>query len=230
MLSRANQSWHSWNARLEKALDELCLEVPEVSRNKLIEFLVELEKWNRTYNLTAIRSIDEMLVQHVFDCLAIVPAVDAYERHHQLGFEFIADIGSGAGLPAVVLSVVRPQTRIVSIDAVEKKTSFVQFIANKLDLDNLQSLHKRVEDISDNKFDLVISRAFASLSKFVQLSGSLLDDNGVIAAMKANQVETEAQELLQNHSDWYVHQVDEIVVPEMQAKRCLAWLQRKKHD
>ncbi|UOD50532.1 16S rRNA (guanine(527)-N(7))-methyltransferase RsmG [Orrella daihaiensis] len=209
---------------------QLQLGLSEKDQTNLIQFLYELEKWNRTYNLTAIRSIDDMLIQHVFDCLAIVPSINAYEECHKTGFDLIADVGSGAGLPAVVLAISRPHSQVISIDTVEKKTAFVQNVANRLGLVNLQVRHDRVEKIKDIKANLVLSRAFASLEQFVDLSSNIVDDSGTMAAMKSKQLESEIQVLGHRSDGWNVHQVDEIRVPEMSAKRYLAWLQRKQDD
>jgi 16S rRNA (guanine527-N7)-methyltransferase len=216
--------------RLGQALDDLGLDMDPSKQTALIEYLLELEKWNRTYNLTAIKTVDEMLVQHVFDCLALIPALERHEKQHNFRFDLVADIGSGAGLPAVVLAISRPQTRVISIDAVQKKTSFVQNVANRLGLVNLEARHGRVEQIRDIKADLVISRAFASLQNFVELAQGLATKDGVIAAMKSKQLEAELQEICKNQSKWHVHQVDELSVPEMQATRCVAWLRRKNNE
>lgn len=216
--------------QLANAQEELRLGLTVDQQRKLLDYVFELEKWNQTYNLTAIRSLDDMLVQHVFDCLAIVPAIQRYESQYNLSFDLIADIGSGAGLPAVVLAIVRPNTSVISIDAVEKKTAFVRNIANRLSLVNLHVRHARVEAIADIKADLVVSRAFASLQNFVDLSKGLVRDNGVLAAMKSKQLELEVQELSQKKLGWVVHHIDELSVPDMQAKRYLAWLRRNDNE
>lgn len=229
-IDRVEQQRQDLSLRLEEGLRKLGMDLSTQQQAGLIAYLFELQKWNRTYNLTAVKSIEDMLVQHAFDCLAIVPAINQYEQQHGKEFKLIADIGSGAGLPAVVLAIVRPTSRVVSIDAVEKKTAFVQNAATKLGLVNLQARHDRVETIADIKADLVISRAFASLKNFVDLSKGLTSDTGVIAAMKSKQLETEIQEFSDNQDHWQVHQVDEVSVPELQAKRYLAWLQRKNNE
>lgn len=216
--------------RLSSAQSKLQLVVLESQQAQLVDYLLELEKWNKTYNLTAVRDLDDMLVQHVFDCLAIMPAIDAYETQNQLRFNAIADIGSGAGLPAVILAILRPESQVVSIDAVEKKTAFVQNIANKLGLVNLQARHERVEKIKDLKVDLVISRAFAALPKFVSLSKNLVSPTGVMAVMKSKKLESEIHEFSRDKHDWHLHQTNDLDVPDMQAKRYLVWLRRNNND
>lgn len=216
--------------RLDRGVDLLGIELSDGQKTSLIEYLLELRKWNRTYNLTALKTIEEMLVQHVFDCLAVIPALQQYENTQNQGFKLIADIGSGAGLPAVVLAIARPNSRVISIDAVQKKTSFVQNVANRLGLVNLLARHCRVEDVDDIKADLVISRAFASLSEFVQLAHPLVSLGGVMAAMKAKRLEAEIQDFNAGQYPWLVHQIDELKVPEMQAQRYIAWLRRKNNE
>ena len=216
--------------QLSRAAAWLGLSLPVSQQNMLLEYLFELKKWNQTYNLTAVKTIDEMLIQHVFDCLALIPVLQAYERDFGHSFQLIADVGSGAGLPAVVVAVARPTTLVISIDSVQKKTSFVQHTANKLGLVNLEARHSRVEKIKDIKADLVISRAFASLSDFVEISEGITKNTSVMAAMKSRQLKTEIASFARNRSDWNVHCVNEVGVPEMQATRYIAWLRRKNDE
>lgn len=230
MAISGQQHRETLSERLANAHKALQIDLGSGQQDKLLNYLYELEKWNRTYNLTAIRSLDDMLVQHVFDCLAIIPAIQCYETQQRLRFNLIADIGSGAGLPAVILAIVRPDTSVVSIDSVEKKTAFVQNIANRLGLVNLQARQGRVETMTDIKADLVVSRAFASLQNFLSLSKGLVQDKGVMAAMKSKQLELEIREFNRTEQGWSIHQIDELSVPDMQAKRYLAWLQRNKND
>ena len=216
--------------RLTQAQADLSLDLSDSQKIALIDYLFELNKWNRTYNLTAVRNVDDMLVQHVFDCLAIIPVFKRYELQEGLNLNLVADVGSGAGLPAVVLAIVRPDVTVISIDTVQKKTSFVQNVASKLALVNLRTYHGRVETISDIKADVVVSRAFASLKAFIDLSSGLLSKNGVMVAMKSKQLDSEIRELNRDQNSWYVQQVDEIQVPEMPAKRYVAWLRRKNNE
>jgi 16S rRNA (guanine527-N7)-methyltransferase len=213
--------------RLEQASTTLGLNLSTRAKERLIEYVYELAKWNRTYNLTALKTVNEMLVQHVFDCLAVVPTIDQYERSHTMQFDRIADVGSGAGLPAAIIAICRPTSLVYSIDAVEKKTAFVANIANKLGLSNLIAQHCRVEDMCGLTVDLVISRAFATLAKYTELVMPIVGPEGVIAAMKSKQVEADTKDLNEKHMGWIVEQIDPITVPELQAERCIAWLRRK---
>lgn len=213
--------------RLRQAVIELGLALSDKAQQQLVHYVLELSKWNRTYNLTAIRDINQMLVQHVFDCLAILPAMRAYEASQAAQFRTIADIGSGAGLPAVVIAICRPETTVISVDAVEKKCTFVRHIANTLGLVNLSVLHERVERINNLSADMVVSRAFASLAKFVDLAQSIVVPGGVMAAMKSRMLDEELKELELSGLAWVVDRIDSVAVPELEATRVVAWLKRK---
>jgi 16S rRNA (guanine527-N7)-methyltransferase len=217
--------------RLEKAALSLGLDLSPHARDTLVEYLLELSKWNRTYNLTALKTLEQMLVQHVFDCLALIPVMDVYEKHARRQFQVVADVGSGAGLPAVVIAACRPATQVISIDAVEKKSAFVLNVSNKLGLVNLVALHGRVEQRKDISADLVVSRAFASIEKFVDLAQAAVAPNGVMAAMKSKMLSEESKELEISGLPWLIDQVDELKVPDLNATRYVAWLKRKqRHD
>jgi 16S rRNA (guanine527-N7)-methyltransferase len=218
------------STKLDEACRALDIVVSHETQMQLIEYLYELSKWNRIYNLTAIRSIDEMLVQHLFDCLAIIPSIEAYEKKHDRCFANVVDVGSGAGLPAVVLAIVKKGMHVTSIDAVEKKHAFVSHAANKLGLVNLNSRHARVESITNFSPDLIVSRAFASLTMFVELASGLAGPSTRIAAMKSKQVEAEIHEFEQQQTDWQVDVVDQLHVPQLDAERFLVWVRRKSHE
>ena len=213
--------------RLKQALAQLGLHLPDVAQQRLVQYVLELSKWNRTYNLTAVRDVDQMLVQHVFDCLALLPSIKAYETDRSTHFDRIADIGSGAGLPAVVIAICRPQTKVISVDAVEKKSAFVRHVANTLGLVNLSALHQRVEQVNSPLVDMVVSRAFASLAKFVGLAQAMVAPGGVIAAMKSKMLDEECKELEHSGLPWVVDRIDSVRVPELDATRAVAWLKRK---
>jgi len=216
--------------KLDKACGTLGIVVSHETQQQLIGYLYELAKWNKTYNLTAIRSIDDMLIQHLFDCLAVIPNVEAYEKKHDRVFSNVVDVGSGAGLPAVVLAIAKKGMHVTCIDAVEKKHAFVSHVANKLGLVNLHSRHARVESITNLAPDLIVSRAFASLSMFVELASSLAGPSTRIAAMKSKQVEAEIHEFEQQQTDWQVDVVEQLHVPQLDAERFLVWVRRKSHE
>ena len=219
---------------LMRALDAGCqalnLDLSEQQKQNLIEYLYELEKWNKTYNLTAIRSVDDMLVHHVFDCLSLIPALKDFEIKQDYSFKTVVDVGSGAGLPAVVIAIARNDLDVLCIDAVEKKHVFVSHIINKLGLVNLKSMHARVESIQNLQADLVISRAFSALSTFVDLAQNLVAETGSIVAMKSKRLGSEIEELEKKCLRWEIDYVAQLQVPQLHAERFLVWVRRKSHE
>jgi len=213
--------------QLLAAIESLPIRLADRDVRVLILYLLELAKWNRTYNLTAVKDIQAMLTQHILDCLAIVPALQRYEKQSNSAFQTIIDVGSGAGLPAVVLAVCYPESKVISVDAVEKKMTFVAHVASRLGLVNLSAQHARVESVDSEQADLVISRAFSSLAQFVQKAQHLVRGGGAMAAMKSRQLEQEQVEFAASSSGWRIDQVDSIEVPSLKATRYLAWLKRE---
>ena len=219
---------------LMKALDDACqalkLDLSVQQKQSLIGYLYELEKWNKTYNLTAIRSIDDMLVHHVFDCLSVIPAIKDFEIKQGRSFKTVVDVGSGAGLPAVVLAIARNDLDVICIDAVEKKHVFVMHVINKLGLVNLSSMHARVESIQNLSVDLIVSRAFSALSTFVDLAQGLVTESGSIVAMKSKRLESEIKEFEKKCLPWEIDYVAQLHVPQLEAERFLVWVGRKSHE
>lgn len=209
--------------KLKVALEKLALDFNEEQVNKTIVFLYEMQKWNKTYNLTAIKDIDQMLIYHVFDSLAIVPYIAKFLTNDDL----ILDIGSGGGLPGVMLAIAYPNLRITCIDAVEKKVTFVRQMAGVLKLSNLKAEHTRIEARSGELASAAISRAFASLYDFVSLSEAQLNKNKIMFAMKGI-YPTEEVEELESKTNWFVDEVVAINVPSLNANRCLLVLKEKR--
>ena len=210
--------------RLAQACDTLRLDASEQQISQLQQYIEQLQRWNRSYNLTAIRDPDQMLTQHILDCLAVVgPVKHALAvREHQA--PTILDVGSGAGLPGVVLAIMLPAAQVTCVDAVEKKMTFVRQMRGVLGLSNLSATHARVETQSA-QYDVVISRAFASLSDFALAAGQRVLPAGNLIAMKARPTDDEFAELA-SKTAWSVDSVEPIHVPELQAQRCLVWLHR----
>ncbi|WP_454003441.1 16S rRNA (guanine(527)-N(7))-methyltransferase RsmG [Alcaligenes sp. Marseille-Q7550] len=214
-----------FNPRLIQAMKDLGLEADPETVRQLLAYIQQLQRWNRTYNLTALRDPDQMLVQHIFDSLSVVRpfqehlandvAVDKSVR--------IVDVGSGAGLPGVVLAASCSTWNITCIDAVEKKMAFVRQMVGTLGLPNLRALHVRVEQQPPLEADIVVSRAFSSLLDFVNLAGRHVREGGRIAAMKGRVPEEEIA-ALQDQSAWKVERIEPLTVPELEAQRCLVWL------
>lgn len=177
---------------LEAAGAELGLQISEQQYKAFELVLHELLRWNRQINLTAITRPDAMIVKHLIDSLQLVPHL-----HHG---EQLLDIGSGAGFPALVLAIMRPDCHISSIDAVAKKISFQKHCGRLLNLKNLQALHGRVEQLALEKpgtFDQVTSRAFSNLEAFIRLALPLVRPGGRIVAMRSGEGEQEVQRLVE---------------------------------
>jgi 16S rRNA (guanine527-N7)-methyltransferase len=205
--------------RLAEAARRLGLELPPAVLERLLAYLALLQRWNKVYNLTAVRDPDEMLTKHLFDCLAVVPALHRHAAGKALK---VLDVGSGGGLPGVVLAIVEPGWQVSCIDAVAKKASFVRQVAGELALPNLQAFHGRVETLKPQPgFDLIVSRAFASLADFVSWTHLALAPTGAWVAMKGRAPDDEVAELPASAT---VFHVEPLHVPELKAQRCLVWL------
>lgn len=214
------------SARIAAACESMRLPCSPAQRAQLCRYIREMQKWNRTYNLTALRDPAQMLVQHIFDSLApIVPLTRMLGGAHVQAS--LCDIGSGGGLPGVVFAVMNPHWKVQCIDAVEKKTAFVRQMVGALSLDNLQATHSRVEQLEPQQADIVVSRAFASLIDFATWSGKHVADGGLLVAMKGKIPDDEI-DVLHATSAWRVESVEALVVPELDAQRCLVWMRRNK--
>lgn len=210
--------------RLSHALGQLGLQADAAAAAKLLDYLAQMQRWNRTYNLTAIRDPQQMLVQHLFDSLAAVgPFSEALGAPGTPAK--IYDVGSGGGLPGVVLAVMRPEWSVTCIDAVEKKTAFVRQMSGALALPNLQARHARIETLEPAGCNIVTSRAFASLEDFALLAGRHVGNDGTLVAMKGKVPDDEIQ-ALHARGEWQVDHIQPLQVPELQAERCLIWMRR----
>ncbi len=185
----------------------------------LSAYLDLLQRWNATYNLTAVRERSVMLSQHLADCLAVIHPL---QRHRSEGR--LLDVGSGGGLPGVVIAALMPQMDVTCVDAVGKKVAFVRQVAGALQLGNLHGAHARVEDLKLPAFNVITSRAFATLALFVQLTEKHLAADGVWLAMKGQLPEEEMAALPPSVE---VFHVEQLVVPTLDAQRCLVWMRRR---
>src|SRR5438874_10755552 len=195
--------------RLTVGARQLGLALDEPTTERLLDFVDLLQRWNATYNLTAVRDPDEMLTQHVLDCLAVVPAI---ERVMGAAPQRVLDVGSGGGLPGLVIAATRPGDEVVCVDTVGKKAAFIRQAAMDLRLPNLRAEHARVESLQAAPFDLVTARAFASLRDLVGLSGRHLGGGGRWMAMKGKRPDAEIAEL-PRHIE--VFHVEQLTVPRL---------------
>lgn len=207
---------HALAPALRQGLTALGLDLSEHQRQQLLAYLDLLGKWNRVYNLTAVRDPAQMLTQHLLDCLAIIPPL-----HQRLpNLKTVLDVGAGGGLPAVVLAIACPDVQVSAVDTVAKKAAFIQTAAHALGLPQLQGVHARVEDLR-GPFELITSRAFASLPDFVNGSRAALQPGGLWMAMKGRQP---VDELAALPRGVVVEQVQPLQVPGLEAERCLVWM------
>ena len=204
--------------QLGAGLDALSIKLTNEQQQLLLDFMALLLKWNKVYNLTSIRQAEDMLTHHVMDCLAAVAAV----MHEAPDAKTLLDVGSGGGLPSVVFAIVCPHLQVTAVDAVAKKAAFIETVAHTLKLPNLKGVHSRVE-LLEEKFDLVVSRAFASLKDFTAWSDKALCSGGTWAAMKGKIPEEEMAELPANIK---IQHIQTLKVPGLDAQRCLIWLER----
>jgi 16S rRNA (guanine527-N7)-methyltransferase len=213
---------------LQAGAQSLGLALSDAQLDLLLAYMGWLHKWNKVYNLTALRHPDEMLSHHLMDSLT---AVGPLLRHLQVVYGPsgapasgepvpVLDVGSGGGLPGVVLAICVPQVHVTCVDAVNKKAAFIQQVAASLRLPNLKGLHARVETVQGG-FAVVTSRAFASLRDFTTWSRPALAAGGVWMAMKGKHPVEELQAL---GSDVDVFHVEPLAVPGVDAERCLVWM------
>ena len=208
---------------LRAGLGVLQLGLSDEQIGKLLDYQDLIGKWTKVYNLTAVRDPAEMLTHHLLDSLAAVKPLQTQLKHMALErFSRLLDVGSGAGLPGVVIAICCPTVAVSCVDAVNKKAAFIKQVALALKLPTLTGLHARVETIT-TPFDVICSRAFASLADFTQCSSGALANNGVWMAMKGKYPEGEIAALPESVQ---VFHVEQLVVPGLQAERCIVWVRK----
>jgi 16S rRNA (guanine527-N7)-methyltransferase len=204
---------------LRQGLEGLNLVLDEAQVGHLLDYLGLIQKWTKVYNLTAVRDPQEMLTHHLLDSLAAIAPL----RRQLVGVPLPArllDVGSGAGLPGIVIAICCPDMVVHCVDTVGKKAAFIQQVAASLKLPNLRGVHARVESLTD-KYDVVSSRAFASLADFTSWSVGALAEQGVWMAMKGKHPGDEIAAL---PVDVKVFHVEQLVVPGLDAERCIVWM------
>jgi len=200
----------------------LGLDLEPQQREQLLAYVGLIERWNRTYNLTAVRDPAQMITQHLLDSLAVVGPL---RRHTAEARASLLDVGSGAGLPGIVLAIVCPELLVTCVDAVAKKAGFMRQVGVELGLRGFTARHARVETLEPRPWELVISRAFASLGDFTALTESLLAPTGVWLAMKGRLPTDEVAAL---PTEIEMFHVEQLSVPGLDAERCLIWLRRRR--
>lgn len=198
--------------QLQQALSELKLQLSDEQQLQLLYYLQQLLFWNKAYNLTAIKDDQQALIKHIFDSLSIVPFLPAGD---------LLDIGTGAGLPAVIVAICQPQRAVTALDSNQKKIRFIKQVVSELGLKNLTPVASRIEAHAGT-YQVITSRAFASLVDFVTHSQSKLADNGIICAMKGVEPVDEIQAL---QNEWKIN-TQVLTVPQLHESRHLIYLQR----
>lgn len=208
-------------SRLATAAETLGLDLADEQLDRLIAYLDLLSKWNKVYNLTAVRDPQAMLTQHLVDSLSLIPPL----RRHAAGEPLrLMDVGSGGGLPGVVIAICDATIDVTCVDTVGKKAFFIAQVAAEIGLPNLHAEHARVEQLKTAPFDVITSRAFASLADFTEWTRMHLKPGAVWAAMKGQHPAEELDELAQRASDLSVFHVEQLNVPGLDAQRCLLWI------
>lgn len=207
-------------AGLRKGAKALDLNLSDEQVQCLLGYMTLIQKWNKVYNLTALRDPVDMLTHHLLDSLT---AIAPLRRHTQGQPIKVLDVGSGGGLPGVVLAICMPELNVSCVDTVAKKAAFVQQVAVSLKLPNLRGIHARVESLTD-PYDVICSRAFASLPDFVTWSRTALAESGVWMAMKGKHPKGEMSAL---PVDVNVFHVEPLTVPGLDVERCMVWMKPK---
>ncbi|MGJ7519102.1 16S rRNA (guanine(527)-N(7))-methyltransferase RsmG [Variovorax sp. LT1P1] len=211
----------SGEATLRAGAAQLGLALDDRQCERLLAYGALILKWNKVYNLTALRDPGTVMTHHLLDSLSVIAPL---QRERSVSTRLL-DVGAGAGLPGVVIAIMRPDVDVTCLDAVAKKTAFVQQVAAELRLPNLRGLHARVETLAGT-YDVISSRAFASLPDFYAGSMQLLAEEGVWLAMKGK-VPTDELAALPLGVD--VFHVEQLTVPGLDAERCIVWARKAVH-
>ncbi len=202
------------NDLLKSGITLLDLDNHEYLYTKLLIYIDLLIKWNKTYNLTSLTTKEDIITTHLLDCLSVVKKIDGQR---------ILDVGSGAGLPGLMIALARPTTHLCLIDKVAKKTSFMKQAVLELELSNVEVIHGRVEDLRvKNPFDTIVSRAFSEVEKFISLTQHLISKQGAWLIMKSKKIMTEDLKKLGKSFE-----VEPIIVPYLEAERYLVRINTK---
>ena len=208
---------------LAAAAESLGTPLTDRQLDQLDAYVGMLQKWGRVFNLTALKDGGEIYTHHLLDCLAVVRPLRTFltQPPRSPGPIRLLDVGSGAGLPAVVLAITDPTLEVHAVDAVAKKASFIRQVGVELSLPNLRAHHARVEDLPPRPFDVITARAFSSLARLVELTRVRIAPGGAWFAMKGHLPSNEIDALPADIEAFHVEHLD---VPGLDADRCLVWL------
>ena len=208
---------------LRNGANALSIELTDAQAATLANYGALLMKWSKVYNLTSVRDPGGVLTRHLLDSLAVVVPLRRELQTRGWAQCRLLDVGSGAGLPGAVIAILCPEVNVTCLDAVAKKIAFVQQVTAELKLPNLSGLHARIESLTD-QYDVISSRAFASLHDFVVVSANALRAEGIWLAMKGRVPTDEIEKL---PADAEMFHVEQLVVPGLDADRCIVWLRRR---
>ena len=206
---------------LAEGISALGLSMSEGVQERLLDYMALIQKWNKVYNLTALRDPREILTHHLLDSLSAIGPLMRQASSFDEAFSFL-DVGSGGGLPGVVIAICCPKVKVTCVDTVSKKAAFVQQVAASLKLVNLKGLHARVETLT-GPFDVIGSRAFASLPDFINWSSGALAPKGIWMAMKGK---LPVEEMAALPPTAQVFHVEQLQVPGLDAERCMIWMKK----
>lgn len=208
-----------YQPQLDTACEQLALTLDDSQQRQLLYYLQQLLLWNKAYNLTAIKDEQQALIKHIFDSLSIIP------YFHSQSFSNVLDVGTGAGLPAVIVAICCPELSVTALDSNSKKIRFIKQVVSELGLKNITPIASRIED-HEAKYSAITSRAFASLIDFVTLTADKLADEGQIIAMKGVLPSDEMQSLEQSlEKKWHIT-ASELIVPSLDEQRHLIVLKK----
>lgn len=219
--SKISHKADSFAEQIRQAADTLAITVSNTQVVQILRYLDGLLLWGKAYNLTAITDPDEALIKHIFDCMAILPDLPFGDRSDVR----LLDIGTGAGLPSVIVAILRPDWQVDALDSNSKKIRFIRQIASEIGLTNIMPTASRIEHHHDAKpkaYDVITSRAFASLVDFVNLATPCLADAGVLYAMKGKVPTADEQAGL---DEWQI-KIKKIQVPKLFDDRCVVYLNK----
>ncbi|MEX8511995.1 MAG: 16S rRNA (guanine(527)-N(7))-methyltransferase RsmG [Leptothrix ochracea] len=215
---------HAFLPTLRQGAAELGVSLDSAAAERLLAYVALIARWNKVYNLTALRALDQMITHHVIDSLALIPPLRVVLGHKAEEQLSVLDVGSGGGMPGVMVATVCPGWQVTCVDAVAKKSTFIRQVSAELGLKNLSAVHSRVEQMPGS-FDIITSRAFASLADFVSLTRHLLRPDGLWVAMKGVEPFDEIAAL---PPDIEMFHVEHLQVPGVDARRCLVWMRKVK--